>query len=44
MAHFVRVTVVLAVVWSMFAIGEAVDPSFFEWTGRLVLAVSGGHA
>jgi hypothetical protein len=43
MAHFVRATAALAVFWSMLAIGEAVDPSFFAWTGRLVLAVAGGR-
>ncbi|HEV2673073.1 MAG TPA: hypothetical protein VGV37_00945 [Aliidongia sp.] len=43
MAHFVRATAVLAVLWSAVALGGAVDPSFFEWTGRLVLAVAGAH-
>jgi hypothetical protein len=43
MAHFVRGTVVLAVLWSAVALGEAVDPRFFEWTGRLLLAVAGAH-
>ena len=43
MAHFVRATAVLAVFWTMLAIGEAVDPSFFEWTGRLMLAMAGGR-
>lgn len=43
MAHLVRATAVLAVIWSAVAIGEAVAPSFFEWTGRLVLAVAGAH-
>ncbi len=42
MAHVVRATIALAVVWTMVSIGEAVDPSFFELTGRLVLAVAGG--
>jgi hypothetical protein len=41
MAHVVRATAVLAVVWFMIAIGGAVDPAFFEQAGRLVLAV--GH-
>ncbi|HLZ64865.1 MAG TPA: hypothetical protein VKQ29_01480 [Aliidongia sp.] len=43
MVHVVRVTAVLAVLWSILAIGGAVDPSFFAWTGRLVLMVAGGH-
>jgi hypothetical protein len=43
MAHFARGTAVLAVLWSAIALGEAVDPSFFEWTGRLILAVAGAH-
>ncbi|GGF13134.1 hypothetical protein GCM10011611_18550 [Aliidongia dinghuensis] len=43
MAHLVRATAVLAVLWSAFAIGEAVDPAFFTWTGRLVLAVVGAR-
>jgi hypothetical protein len=44
MAHFVRATGVLALFWSVVAIGEAVDPSFFDWTSRLVLAVAGAHS
>lgn len=43
MAHLVRATAVLAVLWSAVAIGGAVAPSFFEWTGRLVLVVAGTH-
>ncbi|MDB5363537.1 MAG: hypothetical protein JWO51_4834 [Rhodospirillales bacterium] len=41
MMYVVRATAVLAVVWSAVAIGGAIDPSFFAWTGRLVLAVGG---
>jgi len=44
MVYVVRATAVLAVVWSAIAIGGAVDPSFFAWTGRLVMAVGGGPA
>lgn len=43
MAHVVKATAILAVAWSAIAIGDAVDPSFFEWTGRIVLAVGGVH-
>jgi len=44
MVYVVRATAVLAVVWSVIAISGAVDPAFFAWTGRLVMAVGGGHA
>jgi hypothetical protein len=43
MANLVRATAVLAVLWSVAAIGAAVDPSFCAWTGRLVLAVVGAR-
>jgi hypothetical protein len=44
MAHLVRATAVLAVVWSALAIGDVVDPSLMAWTGRLVMVVGGIHA
>jgi hypothetical protein len=43
-AHVVRATVILAILWSVAAIGGAVDPSCLEWTGRVVAAVVGSHA
>ncbi len=43
MVYIVRATAVLAVVWCAIAVGGAVDPSFFAWTGRLVQAVGGNH-
>ena len=43
MAHLVRVTAVLAILWSVAAVGQAVDPSFYAWIGRLVSIVASAH-